>query len=76
MIGPNRDGLTIALDILIVVMFALMIAGLSFQIYAFNQYRSDVQGNRALLCEAPVLHAEKYCQDFRTGTMPTEGGPP
>ena len=70
--GHNRGSLAIVLDILIIVMFALSLGGVGFQIYAFNEYRSDVQGNRALLCEAPALVNERYCQDLRKGLMPTQ----
>jgi hypothetical protein len=67
----DRGALAIVLDLLIIVMFALSLGGVGFQIYAFNQYRADVQGNRALLCEAPSLVNERYCRDLRQGAMRT-----
>lgn len=61
------------LDFLQIMLFFLVSFGVAFNVYAFNEYRSDVAGNRLIICEAEAMRAERYCQDIvfpSIGTRP------
>lgn len=58
-------------DILGIILLLLVLAGLCFNVYAFNVYRGDVRGNREVLCEAPALKNERYCRHIENDAADT-----